>query len=129
MMIGAPGFTEGLPGYVAMFFGANARFQISVTPLEGPIVVPPEGGSFRYELEVVNQTNSARTLDLWVVLTGEGVDRSLVRFRESFPPGELRRTLTKRIPANLAAGSYVITGNLGKFPTARPTASFETRKE
>jgi hypothetical protein len=129
VMFGAPGFTDGLPGYAAMIFGSQAQLRLTVTPRDGPIVIPLEGGSFRYDLEVANDTGNARTLDVWVVLSGQSVTRTLVRFRQSFPPGEFHRTLTQRIPGSLEAGNYVMIGNLGKFPTARATDNFVITKE
>jgi len=129
IMIGAPGFTDGLPGYAATFFGRQAKLRLTITPRDGSIVIPPEGGTFRYDLEVINDTGNSRTLDVWVVLSGQDMTRTLVRFRQSFPAGEFHRTLRQKIPGSLEPGSYVIIGNLGKFPTARGTDNFGLTKE
>jgi hypothetical protein len=129
LLVGAPGFTDGLPGYAAMFFGTEAKIRLTITPRDGPIVIPPEGGSFQYDLVVVNDTDSARTLDVWVTLTSDSLLRTLVRFRQSIPPGEFHRTLTQRIPGSLEGGAYKVIGNAGKFPTARTTNNFGITKE
>ena len=31
LMVGAPGFTDGLPGYAAMFFGTEAKIRLTIT--------------------------------------------------------------------------------------------------
>jgi hypothetical protein len=129
LIVGAPGFTDGLPGYAAMFFGTEAKFRLTITPRDGPIVIPPEGGSFQYDLVVVNQTNDDRTLDVWVTLSGNGLVRKLTRFRQTFPPGEFHRTLTQRVQGSLEAGPYNVIGNAGRFPTPRTTSNFGIVKE
>jgi hypothetical protein len=129
LIVGATGFTDGLPGYAAIFFGTEARIRLTITPRDGPIVIPPEGGSFQYDLVVVNDTSNARTLDIWVTLSGNSLLRNLVRFRQSVPPGEFHRTLTQRIQGSLAPGSYKVIGNAGKFPSARTTSNFGITKE
>ncbi len=132
LMVGAPGFTDGLSGYAAIFFGtprtANG-IRLTIKPRGGPIVIPPAGGTFRYDLDVVNATNSARTLDIWVALVGESVSRTLERFTGTLPAhGKFHRRLRQTIPGGLRAGSYEVNGNAGKFPRARVSDSFEIVK-
>ena len=133
VMIGAPGFTDGLPGYVAMFFGSGGAgngLRLTITPRDGPIIIPPEGGSFRYDLDVINATNRARTVDIWVVLSGDNVNRTLARFTRTLPAqGEFHRRLTQTIPGSLRAGSYEVVGNAGRFPNARVTDNFALTKQ
>ena len=82
------------------------------TPRNPPIVIPPEGGSFRYDLNLVNESNVTRTIDIWVVLNGPGLQRTLVLFSRTLAPGaRFHRTFTQAIPGSASAGTYTVVGN------------------
>ena len=132
-LIGAPQFTDGAPGYAALIFGAPATqpdLRLEVTPVNGPIVIPPGGGSFRYDLELTNQSDNTRTLDLWVVLSGPGANRTVERFARTLEPGrKFQRRFALRVPANLSPGIYFVTGNAGTFPQAEASDRFRFEKQ
>ena len=133
VLLGAPQFTEGEPGYAAIFFGGGAQapdLALTLSPREPPIVIPPAGGSFRYALELVNQGDAPRTVDIWILLTGPGANRTLVRVTRTLGSGaSLRRTFTQVVPGGLPAGVYTVTANAGTFPNAEVTDSFTFVKQ
>ncbi len=109
LLLGASQFTDGAPGYAALIFGTPAAqpdLQLNAKPVDGPIVIPPGGGSFRYDLELTNQSDTIRTLDLWVVLSGPGADRTVERFIRTLEPGRtFRRRFVQQVRANLIPGT------------------------
>jgi hypothetical protein len=133
VLLGTPQFTGGAPGYAAIFFGGGAEapdLALTLTPREPPIVIPPGGGSFRYDLDLTNQSDAARTVDVWIVLSGPGTNRTLVRVTRTLGPGaSLRRTFTQSIRGGLPPGVYTVTANAGTFPVAEVTDSFLLEKQ
>jgi hypothetical protein len=131
LIIGAPQFADGDPGYAAIFFGVKENaLTFTLTPRNPPIVIPPEGGSFRYDLDLVNGSDETRTLDIWVVLTGQGTNRIVRQFSRTLAPGDsFHRRFTQRIPGSARAGTYSVTGNAGTFPTAEVSDSFTFEKQ
>jgi hypothetical protein len=105
------------------------ELSITVTPIDPPIVIPPEGGSFEYQLSVVNTSDVTKTFDLWLTTAGSGPDRTRGPFTRMLAPGaSLSRTLRMTIPGGAPAGSYTQTGSIGTFPTADVSDSFAFEK-
>jgi hypothetical protein len=132
LIIGAPQFADGDPGYTAIFFRTGQgepRLSLTLTPHNPPIVIPPAGGSFRYDLDLSNESNITRTLDVWVTLTGPGISRIVERFSRTLAPGDsFHRTFRQRVPGSTLAGTYSVTGNTGTFPTVKLSDSFMFEK-
>ena len=118
-------------GDSALFFGVKENaLALTLTPHNPPIVIPPAGGSFRYDLDLVNGSDVTRTLDIWVVLTGPGTNRIVRQFSRTLAPGgSLHRSFTQRIPGSAGAGTYSVTGNAGTFPAAEVSNSFMFEKQ
>jgi len=131
LIIGAPQFADGDPGYAVIFFGVNENaLALTLTPRNPPIVIPPAGGSFRYDLDLVNGGDVTRTLDIWVVLTGPGTNRIVRQFSRTLAPGgSFHRSFAQRIPGSAGAGTYSVTGNAGTFPAAEVNDSFTFEKQ
>ena len=123
LILGAPQFSDQDPGYTAIYFGIREEAsRIRLRPRNRPIVIPPEGGSFRCDVDVINESSVSRKIDIWVVLNGPGVQRTLVSFSRNLAPGaRFHRTFTQAIPGSASAGTYTVVGNAGTFP--RPEAS------
>ena len=131
LIIGAPQFADGDPGYGAIFFGVQENaLVLTLTPRNPPIVIPPAGGSFRYNLDLVNGSDETRTLDIWMALTGPGTNRIVRQFSRTLAPGgSFHRSFTQRIPGSAGAGTYSFTGNAGTFPAAEVSDSFTFEKQ
>ena len=108
----------------------TAPVTITVVPVNPPVVIPPEGGSFQYTLTVVNNSSEQQTIDLWIVLGGPIPDRVRGPIPRTLPPGGgIQRVFTQSIPAAAPAGTYSLTGNVGTFPaTIDATDSFSFEK-
>lgn len=132
VLLGAPQFTDGAPGYATIVFGAGGGapdLSLTLSPRNPPIEIPPAGGSFRYDLDLANESDAAQTVDVWIVLTGPGSNRTLARFTRTLGPGaSLHRTFTQSLPGGSPAGLYTVTGNAGTFPIPEVSDSFTLEK-
>ena len=130
LIVGAPQFSDQDPGYTAIYFGSREEAsKIRLKPRDPPIVVPPEGGSFRYDLDLINESSVSRTIDIWVVLNGPGSQRTLVSFSRTLAPrARFHRTFTQTIPGGASAGTYTVVGNAGTFPTPEASDQFNFEK-
>jgi hypothetical protein len=130
LIVGAPQFADRDPGYTAIYFGSREEAsRIRLKPRNPPIVIPPEGGSFRYDLDLINESKVSRTIDIWVVLNGPGLQRTLVSFSRTLAPGaRFHRTFTQTIPGSASAGTYTVVGNAGTFPTPEASDRFNFEK-
>jgi hypothetical protein len=108
----------------------QAAVTVAVAPLNPPVEIPPEGGSFAFDLTVVNTTTSAQTTDLWLSITNDGgVDVTRGPFNVSLDAsGSLFRTVTQKVPAGAPAGTYTYTASVGAFPVADQSDSFTFEK-
>ncbi len=131
LLIGAPQFTDGAPGYAAIYFGtaSGPDLTLTVIPETPRIEIPPGGGSFNFDLTVVNRGTAPATVDIWVRQTGPSPASIILRLHRTLPPGgRLRRKITQVITAGQPAGIYTITGNAGTFPSAVVSDRFRFRK-
>ena len=130
LIVGAPQFADQDPGYIAIYFGSREEAsRIRLKPRDPPIVIPPEGGSFRYDLDLINESNATRTIDIWVVFNGPGLQRTLRSFSRTLAPGaRFHHTFTQRIPGSAPAGTYTVVGNAGTFPTPEASDRFNFEK-
>lgn len=107
-------------------------FAITVTPQNPPVVIPPEGGTFTFTVNVTNNTSAAQTTSLWFSTDNEATGTRVTKgpFTLSLDPNAtFQRTLTQRIPGGLPSGTYTYTGAVGTFPTATASSSFAFEKQ
>ncbi len=103
--------------------------EVSCTPTSPPIVIPAAGGSYMYELAIVNNGSTSVTFDIWLDIDGPGVSRTRGPFTRTLTAGaSLVRTLNQRIPGGAPTGDYVHTCNVGAFATAVDSDSFDWTK-
>ena len=102
---------------------------VTMTPINPPIIVPPAGGSFQYQLDVVNNGTASATFDLWLGLDGPGISRTKGPFSMTLAPGaSFSRTPSQNIPGNAPAGTYVMSASVGSFPAVDASDSFTLEK-
>lgn len=103
--------------------------SITVTPHDAPIVIPPGGGSFSYDLSVTNLTDVERPVDLWIELAFGAVRHVLGPVHRTLAAGgALGGTLTQAIPGGAPAGVYSLTANVGTYPLADASDGFPFEK-
>lgn len=93
--------------------------EISLDPLNPPIVIPPGGGTFEYLAEISNTGTQPVTFDTWIMVTlpnGSQYGPVLLRSDLTIPPlYSIVRTLTQNVPSNAPAGDYTYTGYVGNY--------------
>ncbi len=94
---------------------------IDIEPISPPIVIPPQGGSFRYTAFVADTGSYIIDFDAWVHATlpnGLQFGPLLVRVGNRIEPGmSFTRTVTQYIPGQAGPGNYLINAFLGDYNT------------
>jgi hypothetical protein len=130
-LLAASDFREA-PPYVAYrvayrFLGEPLTAAVSVVarPVNGPIVLGPEGGSFQFELTLTNHTAQPQTFEAWTEAHGP-VHRSPVLGPQAvtLPAGAtVTRRLTQQVPGAAPAGTYNYVAAVGGFPDGATSSS------
>ena len=131
VIVGAPQFFDGDPGYARIVFGQHAVLDVKLTPKDDPIEVPPEGGPVQFEVGVLSDAGFPRRFDAWIEISNQDAGIRLLRgpFHLAFgPDGSARRRLTELVPDTAPAGTYVVKGSVGRFPAAADSDSFTFEK-
>ena len=113
---GAP-FGQGSAIWVAKIPSGSAAVQVSIQPLNPPVVIPPGGGSFDFILTLTNTTAETQTFQSWGEMSGPVSRSPLLGPRTvSLRAGRSQtRTLRQQIPGSAPAGIYTYTFNVGTF--------------
>lgn len=107
------------PKYVALYGDGVGPVAITLTPLSPPIVIPPGGGSFDFNIAVENLTTGAQSFDLWTVirLPEVGEVPVLTVSGLSLPAGvSADRDRTQQVPGIAPPGVYTYYGYVGDYP-------------
>ena len=103
--------------------------EVTCTPESEPVVIPAGGGSFPYDIELLNNSNTDNVSDFWIDVEGPGVDVTRGPIRMALQSGENREaTLSQGVPAHAPAGDYTLTCNVGIFPDPNSSSSFVFEK-
>ncbi len=93
---------------------------ITLNPHNPPIMIAAGGGSFNYDAEVYNMTDSALVFDIWteVILPNNQIHGPLLLRRHiTLPAGaSVGRQLTQFVPSYAPYGGYSYVGNVGIYP-------------
>jgi hypothetical protein len=84
--------------------------DVTITPVNPPIVIPATGGSFNYSVLITNPGTNTTNFDVWVMVTmpnGTNFGPVLTRLGMSLTPGgQLVRAMTQVVPASAPSGNY-----------------------
>ncbi|MCX6640696.1 MAG: T9SS type A sorting domain-containing protein [bacterium] len=105
------------------------NLDITITPVNPPIVIPANGGGFRYNIIVHNLTTQQQTFTVWNKVRSQSgayiqvfgpVTRTL--------PGNANptRLLTQNIAASIPAGTNTYLSYIGTYPNTIQDSSFFT---
>jgi plastocyanin len=96
---------------------AQLTALLTLTPVRPPIVIPPGGGNFQFQLLVTNQGSSTLISNIWtkIYYPNNTFNQTWLKTPQ-FPPGTRGATLQQSLPASAPAGSYIFQGNLGTNP-------------
>ncbi|NIR50069.1 PKD domain-containing protein [candidate division KSB1 bacterium] len=93
--------------------------SVNLTPHNPPIVIPSGGGSFSFDVQVTNNSNTSTTFDVWnEIAVPDGRKLTTVGpLTLTFEPGQSgMKTFTQNIPAEAPAGQYTYSFYVGTFP-------------
>lgn len=122
--------TQTIPGIVVVSGTPTVRnvelvwvgfpqVDIAMTPLNPPIVIPPAGGSFQYEVDLANNSGSPQTADVWINVTlpnGSTYGPLVLRSDMNMPAGfSAYRLMTQTVPAGAPAGTYTMNAYVGDY--------------
>lgn len=123
-----PGY-QGLLGagrvdaYLALF-----PFEIRLYPEQGPIVIPPQGGYFRFSGYVYNPLDLPRAFDAWTVVAVPRPDTIIgpMEFIEDWPipaSDSVGKSFRQGVPGWAPAGTYTYIGYVGDYPATKLDSS------
>jgi photosystem II stability/assembly factor-like uncharacterized protein len=115
------GWVSGTAGTIMHTFngGIISPLTISLTPLNPPIIIPPGGGSFDYQLKIRNETDSTVTYDFWMNFLLPNGSLRPIRQRDDLilaAQDSLERNLTQTIPGSAPPGIYTYRAFVGEYP-------------
>lgn len=93
--------------------------EITLTPVNPPIVIPPSGGSFSFNVSLLNVSGASQTFDAWSMIEVPGGSQfiALGPFTLTLNAGaSITRQRTQAVPANAPAGEYAYWGFVGDYP-------------
>ena len=111
-------------GFLFCYSGGDYPFipqtvTITMTAINPPIIIPPEGGSFQYEVELVNVGPDPTFFDVWIMVTlpdssifGPLILRQDVGIN---PQSSIFRSMTQMVPGGAPAGEYGYNGYVGNY--------------
>ncbi len=114
-----------------MILGGSADVEITLDPVNPPIVIPASGGSFDYDIAVTNNESFPISCNVWidVTLPNGTTYGPLVNASVTLPLGTVERTRTQTVPGNAPSGDYTYNSYVGIYPsTIWSSASFSFSK-
>ncbi len=107
-------------GQVNVYLNLSDDLDLTLTPLNPPIIIPAGGGSFSYDLAIANNTIYSVAAKVWTVavIPSSGWQTgSLLLVPLTLPPGgSLSRTRTQSLPGRAPAGNYLYYLRWGSYP-------------
>ncbi len=102
--------------------------NVTLTPLDPPLEIPPAGGPFLFNVIIANNTTSSQTLDAWIMVylpSGSWYGPVLGPINVTLPGNSsLMRFRWQEIPGYAPAGTYTYRGYIGTYPAAWDSSSF-----
>ncbi|MFH1861244.1 MAG: T9SS type A sorting domain-containing protein [bacterium] len=94
---------------------------VTLTPYGTPIVIPAAGGSFDFNIAIVNNESSSQRCDVWCDVTlpnGQTYGPVIGPVALTITGGaEIERDRTQNVPGNARPGTYSYHANVGSYPT------------
>ncbi len=94
--------------------------ELSLTPPASPVQIPSTGGSFAFDVCVVNNSNIAVVFDFWteaVLPSGNIYGPLMMRTSLTIPSGyTIMRELLQNVPGYAPPGNYTYVGKVGVYP-------------
>jgi hypothetical protein len=98
--------------------GEAPLYEITLIPHNPPIIIPPAGGSFTFDVTLTNNSISAETFDVWINVELPSSFELTVLGPVELTMGagdSLTRERTQVVPATAPAGAYNYLGFVGDY--------------
>jgi hypothetical protein len=104
--------------------GGPFPLNVTISPHNPPIQIPPQGGSFSYDLAVADTDSVGGTFDLWVEATLPNGNHLEITHRQHLPIAAMgtftRSNLQQTVPGNAPPGNYTYTIYAGNYDYKSP---------
>ena len=108
--------STGMPGFVP----PPLELDVTLTPVNPPIVVPANGGMFEFNIEIANNGTAPVNIDIWTMVTlPNGSEYGPIINVPNFntPPGwSGDRDRDQAVPASASSGNYTYDAYVGNYP-------------
>jgi hypothetical protein len=102
--------------------------EVTITPKNPPILIPPRGGNFRFEAILTNISDAAVRVDAWTVanVPGYGYYGPIIEKRVRLQAGQTLRVpnVPQTVPGQAPAGTYYYIAYVGNYPDKMDSCSF-----
>jgi hypothetical protein len=119
--------------FTTAFTYAPQPLDLTLTPINPPIVIPAGGGSFSYNVSVINNGASPAIFDGWIMQytpASQWQGPMLGPISLTVPPGVMvTRQRSQSVPGSAAPGVYTYRGYVGLYSTVKwDSSSFQYTK-
>ena len=136
MTLGSPCIDSGDPGFPydpdgtiadmgALFFYHVA--EVTIAPKNPPIIIPPSGGTFRFEATITNTSDAAIDIYVWTIanVPDIGYFGPLIKRRLHLSPHQIfhHPNVPQEVPGMAPAGVYHYIAYVGYFPSDKMDSS------
>ena len=101
---------------------AEKIVRVELDPESPSIMIPPEGGSFTFDVTLANSTSQAQDFNAWVdVILPDGTPHGPLKMRNVHlaPHGHVQVfDLVQNVPGPAPAGLYQYLGKVGTYPSS-----------
>jgi hypothetical protein len=118
--IAAPlGYTTNCYRGTGFFGGAPPNVTVTLLPVNPPIIIPPTGGPFDWDITLHNGENSPQIIDIWNIISGPATRPGWGPVLDlTLPAGAtINRIRTQYVSDRFPAGAYTYTSNIGQYPS------------
>lgn len=99
------------------FIAGPFQMQLTLTPQNPPIIIPPGGGNFSYHIDIANNASFPRQFDVWaytVTPAGDTLDNISRNDITLAANSSLSRNITQFVPASAPGGAYTYAFDCGQ---------------
>jgi hypothetical protein len=92
--------------------------HVGMIPVNPPVIIPAQGGSFSYNISATNLQSTPATVDIWVMqqIPGGGWQGPMLGpVTLTLPNGSYSRLRIQNVPAAAPAGQYTYRGYVGTY--------------
>ena len=115
----AAGYIGGTPDVWVIRLDNIEPVQVTLTPFNPPIIIPENGGTFDFNIEVENVIDEPQTVDIWTEISLPGVGTvPVINLPDYTLSGgqSINRDREQEVPSFAPTGTYTYYGYIGDYP-------------